>query len=325
VRRRLLRIAALDLLGQAGADQTMKVLTETADAAAAGGIWIAERETGPVELSVIAMGSWGGAELGYGSDLDVLFVFADGADPQRASRHALEFTAALGGATPEDIAYRVDTRLRPEGKQGPLARSLDAYRAYYLRWAEPWEMLALARARPVAGSEEVAAGFRALVEERIYQAPPSSQIIRAIRGIKARVEKERIPPGEDPDFHLKLGRGGLSDIEFLTQLLQLRHGHLDPLVRESATIRVLPVLAELGALRKDEAAILLEAYRFATLVRNRLYLQTGRPVDSFPTDPLEVTRLAMSLDYPHRAALREEYRRVTRRARRVFERRFYED
>jgi glutamate-ammonia-ligase adenylyltransferase len=325
VRRRLLRIAALDLLGQAGADQTMKVLTETADAAAAGGIWIAERETGPVELSVIAMGSWGGAELGYGSDLDVLFVFADGADPQRASRHALEFTAALGGATPEDIAYRVDTRLRPEGKQGPLARSLDAYRTYYLRWAEPWEMLALARARPVAGSEEVAAGFRALVEERIYQAPPSSQIIRAIRGIKARVEKERIPPGEDPDFHLKLGRGGLSDIEFLTQLLQLRHGHLDPLVRESATIRVLPVLAELGALRKDEAAILLEAYRFATLVRNRLYLQTGRPVDSFPTDPLEVTRLAMSLDYPHRAALREEYRRVTRRARRVFERRFYED
>ena len=147
---------------------------------------------------------------------------------------------------------------------------------------------------------------------------------RSIREIKARVEKERIPAGEDPDYHLKLGRGSISDIEFLTQLLQLRHGGAIPELRVTGTLDALQVLAEQGLLETEEGSALSESYLFCTRARLRLHLQMGRAVDSLPTAPGELRSLAASLGFDRASELRDEYRRVTRRARRIFETRFYE-
>src|SRR5690606_7961632 len=142
--------------------------------------------------------------------------------------------------------------------------------------------------------------------------------ITDIRQMKARVEKERIPLGEDRDFHLKLGPGGLVDVEFLVQLMQLRHGGRDPTLRLTSTRRAITALAKAEVLGEEEAAALIAAYEFCTQVRNRLYLQAGRPIDSLPRDPAEERRLAISLGYERRGDLREESRPVTRRARRLF-------
>ncbi len=145
--------------------------------------------------------------------------------------------------------------------------------------------------------------------------------------MKARVERERIPPGEDPSFHLKLGMGGLVDVEFTVQLLQLKYGDDRPAVRIQNTLGAIARLREEGILTELEADHLGAAYRFCGRVRNRLFLQAGRPRDSLPSDSAEATRLAISLGYDlhPRTALREDYRRLTRRARRVVMRRFYGD
>jgi glutamate-ammonia-ligase adenylyltransferase len=324
VRRRMLRIAARDLLDLADLASTTVALTDTADSAAAAGMWVAERNTGALPFTVVAMGKWGGRELGYGSDLDLIYVYR-AADSTGASRLAAEFAAALGESTQDGVAYQVDPGLRPEGKQGPLARSLDAYRLYYERWAEPWEFLALTRARAVAGDAELGADFIEMSGRFLYPESLPPLVIRAIRHIKARVESERIPPGEDPDFHLKLGPGGLSDIEFLTQLLQLRFGHGHPELAVPNTAAALEALGRLEVITIEEEQVLRQAHEFCTVVRNRLFLQIGRPTDALPSDPDELSRLAVSLGYPNRSALREEYRKVTRRARRIFVNRFYED
>ena len=145
--------------------------------------------------------------------------------------------------------------------------------------------------------------------------------------MKARIESERIPLGEDPDFHFKLGKGGLVDVEFLIQLLQMKHGARIQNLRSQATLSAVESATKAEILDTDEGSALVDAYRFCTRARNRLFLQTGRDVGSLPTDPAELSRLALSLGYAGGSVsnLREDYRRVTRRARRVFEDRFYED
>jgi glutamate-ammonia-ligase adenylyltransferase len=150
-------------------------------------------------------------------------------------------------------------------------------------------------------------------------------MIRSIRGIKARVERERLPRGDDPDFHLKLGPGGLSDIEFLVQLWQLRLGRKHPELQITGTLAALDHLAEIGIISIGEAEHLAMTYRLCTQLRNRLFLQTARSHDSLPLDGEEGARLARSLGYESRSELREEYRRTTRRARRIFEHRFFQD
>lgn len=143
--------------------------------------------------------------------------------------------------------------------------------------------------------------------------------------MKARIEQERIPLGEDPEFHVKLGRGGLADVEWVAQLLQMDHGHRHPELQTPSTLAALDAAHRLGVLGADDAADLAAAYRFCAAVRNRLYLRAGRSGDSLPTDPAEAAVLARSLGYDlnPRTALREEYRKLTRRARRVVERVFY--
>lgn len=325
VRRRILRVAAADLLDMVAPEQVARALSDTADAAASAALWTAREQTGQVPLLIVAMGKWGGHELGYGSDLDLLYVADTSTHASQALRVAAEFRTVLGDVTADGSAYQVDSGLRPEGRQGALARSLDAYRTYYTERAEPWERLALIKARPVAGPDEISAAFAEIVTEHAYPRSPGLDMIRAIRHIKARVEKERVPAGEDPDFHLKLGPGGLSDIEFVVQLWQLRLGHDHQEVRLPSTLPALAALEQEGAFTATEATELAESYRLCARIRNRLFLQAARPLDSLPIDGDEAAHLAQSLGYENRAELREEYRRVTRRARRIFEQKFYAD
>ncbi len=321
-RREELRVAGADVLDLAGSDredpvvETAGQLTELAEACVAAAL---DSLAPTLPFAVIAMGRFGGAELSYASDLDLLFVY-DGATPAdftAAERLGEQLVRFLAGASPPSRIYPVDLALRPEGKDGPLARSLDGYRAYYGRWARTWERQALVRARPVAGDAGVAEGFMEIVEPHVWGTALGDDDIREIRRMKARIERERLPAGDDPQFHLKLGRGSLSDVEFTAQLLQLRHG-----VRATGTMAALDGLVAAGALSADDRAVLAEAYRFCERTRNRLYLVRGTPGDALPSRLEQLTRLARSLGTdPHE--LREQYRRVTRRSRGVVERLFY--
>jgi glutamate-ammonia-ligase adenylyltransferase len=278
---------------------------------------------------MIAVGKWGGRELNYASDLDALVVYRPAAareDEGAAARRVVEaLLAALGPGGPLGGSLALDLALRPEGRRGAPARSLDAFLAYWDRWAEPWERQSLLRARWAAGDPDLGADFLAAAAERVYRPILTTDEERQVRHLKARVERERIPAHEDARFHTKLGRGAMADVEWVVQLLQLRHGYRHPSLREPGTLAALAALESAGLATPADAAAWRAAYRLCARVRNRLFLQAGRPRDSLPSDPAEVTRLARSLGYVvgPRAALREEYRRVTRRSRRAFERVFF--
>jgi glutamate-ammonia-ligase adenylyltransferase len=320
-RREELRVAAADVLdlGEATGEDQVVVAAGQLTALAEACVTAALDSLAPqLPFAVIAMGRFGGSELSYASDLDLLFVY-DGTTPddfavaERLGEHLARF---LAGASPPSRIYTVDLGLRPEGKDGPVARSLDGYRAYYGRWAQTWERQALLRARPVAGDADVGRRFMEIVEPHVWRQLPEEDV-REIRRVKARIERERLPAGDDPQFHLKLGRGSLSDVEFCAQLLQLQHG-----VRATGTMAALAALEAAGVLAPEDRAVLAEAYRFCERTRNRLFLVRGSPGDALPSRPEQLTRLARSLGTgPHE--LREQYRRSTRRCRAVVERLFY--
>jgi glutamate-ammonia-ligase adenylyltransferase len=184
--------------------------------------------------------------------------------------------------------------------------------------------MTLVKARPAAGDSGLLGAYFDLIEPVVWRQELPADVIRGIRSIKARVESERIPADEDPDFHLKLGPGGLSDVEFLVQLLQLRHGGRIPELRVTGTFPAMRAIREAGLLTVGDYNALHDAYLFCTRVRLRLHLQSGRPSDSLPTDPEATSRLASSLGFDRTGELREHYRRYTRRARRVFESLFFE-
>ncbi len=316
VRAEVVRTAARDVLGDSDVEATAAGLTALAEATLEGVLG----DLGPpVPFCVVAMGRFGGEELAFASDLDVVLVY-DGTtsdDFAAAQEVAHALITLVKGTTPADRVYTLDTGLRPEGKDGPLARSLDSLRAYYGRWAQTWERQALVRARPVAGDPDLGRRYMSLLNEVVWGPPFTDDHVRDIRRMKARVERERIPRGEDPQFHLKLGRGSLSDVEWSTQLLQLRHR-----VPGQGTMAALGRLREEGALAADDARVLGEAYRFCEQTRNRWYLVKGGPGDALPTRPEDLARLARSCETTP-TQLREEYRRVTRRSRQVMERLFY--
>ena len=270
---------------------------------------------------IIGMGRFGGAELAYASDLDVLFVHEDGDDAEGAAL-ADTLLHLVHGESPATRLFALDLGLRPEGTQGRLSRPVGGYRLYFDRWAQTWERQALLRARVVAGNRTLGERFIEEAHHFVWRAPLNDDEVAEIRRLKARIERERIPAGENPEFHLKLGRGSLSDVEWTVQLLQLQHQ-----VPEPSTLGALDTLAAAGHLDSDDARALRDSYRFLEHTRNRWHLvgalaggaQKG---DALPTRAHDLSRLARSLSTTP-AALRDEYRRVTRRARRVTERVFY--
>ncbi|MFQ5517116.1 MAG: bifunctional [glutamine synthetase] adenylyltransferase/[glutamine synthetase]-adenylyl-L-tyrosine phosphorylase, partial [Acidimicrobiia bacterium] len=307
VRRGMLRIAIRDLLGMVDMPTVGGLLSDLADAAAAAALQAAQRRHhGPdIGFCVIAMGKWGGRELNYASDIDVLFAYDPGdVDPHTAHRHAQTlaqaFIDALAASTPEGTAFKVDADLRPEGTQGPLARSLDAYRNYYTQWSQPWELQALIKARPACGTTTTGTAFLTHTQPLTYPDTLPPNTLRTIRTLKARAERQRIPAGEDPQFHLKFGPGGLVDVEFTVQILQLMAGGNQRRIRNANTLAATEALASNQILEPEEAHDLGAAYEFCGRVRNRLFLLAGRPRDSLPTDRRELGKLGTSLGMgPH--------------------------
>ena len=225
---------------------------------------------------------------------------------------------------PGERPLEVDADLRPEGRQGPLVRTLDSYREYYGRWAEVWERQALLRARPLAGDDDLATDFRRWADGVRYAQDLSAVDAREIRRIKARVEAERLPRGADPARHVKLGRGGLSDVEWLVQSMQLKHaGQIEDL-RVTGTLPALRAIARHGLLPEAEVAVLEEAWLLATRIRAALLLWTGKVSDVLPTNMRDLEAVArLSGVGTTGGELEERYLRVTRLARQVFETRFY--
>jgi [glutamine synthetase] adenylyltransferase / [glutamine synthetase]-adenylyl-L-tyrosine phosphorylase len=326
----LLETSAADLAGLADDRSVGRRLAAASDALVATALRSAVDVVAPDRLpplAVIGMGKLGGRELNYASDLDLIVVYRGrgDADDETANRVAESMIAVLAHGSADLPMPDIDMALRPEGQKGALARSLDAFSAYWERWALTWEIQALLRARVVAGDPDLGEAFVGLARRWATPDELGDDRVREIRAMKARVETERIPLSEDPDFHMKLGRGGMADVEWAVQLLQMQHGSRHPSIVEPSTVDGLQALAGAGLLTADDAAALSEAYRFCARVRNRLYHQAGRARDSLPTEPERAARLAISLGYDlhPRTSLREDYRRVTRRARRVVERVFY--
>lgn len=315
----LLRSQARDVLGEADLHETAGELTRLAEGVLEVALEVVNGTPGPVEgLAVIAMGRFGGAELAYASDLDVLVVFDDDKLPASRAEHLAEGLVRLvNGQTPVQRLYELDLSLRPEGRQGSLARSLRAFEAYYARWAQAWERQALTRGRFAAGDPVVGQAFATLADDFVWGKPLGDEDVREVRRLKARMERERVPAGEDPEFHLKLGPGSLSDVEWTVQLLQLQTG-----TKAEGTLEALEALEAAGAIDGGDATVLAESYRFCEKARNRLFLVRGRPGDSLPPPGHHLTTLARSMGTTA-PELRDTYRRLSRRARRVTERLFY--
>jgi len=312
------RIAARDLLGVDDVVATGRAITEMSEALLEASLEVVNPG---MPFSIIGLGRLGGAEMSYASDLDLLLVF-DGADDLEGELVAEALLHLVHGPSPSQRVAAIDLGLRPEGGQGRLARDLQGYAAYFDRWAETWERQALARARVVAGDRALGERFMALVAEFVWGRPLDDDEVAAIRRMKARIERERIPSREDPQFHLKLGRGSLSDIEWTVQLLQLRHG-----VPGASTNTALEVLGDRGLLSPADLGTLRDAYRFCEQTRNRWHLVGAlpggaSPGDALPTQADQLSHLARSLRTTP-SALRDDYRRLTRRARRVVDRAFY--
>jgi glutamate-ammonia-ligase adenylyltransferase len=337
-RRELFRVATADLLHVASVEQVEEALTDVARVTVEAALDVAMRTVAQTRggdlrtrVAVLAMGRFGGRELGYASDADVLFVHEplDGADERDATdaAHAVvEMLRRLLAVPSPDPPLVVDADLRPEGRQGPLVRTLASYAAYYERWAQVWERQALLRAEPVAGDQGLGSRFVALIDPLRYPAAGlDDAAVREIRRIKARVEAERLPRGADPTLHTKLGPGGLADVEWTVQLLQLRHGCEVEGLRTTRTLPALDAARVAGLLDAEQTETLAHAWRTASRVRNAVQLVRGRPGDSLPTDLREMAGVAGVLGYPPGAsgALVEDYRRATRRGRAVVDEVFY--
>ncbi|MGW3517080.1 bifunctional [glutamine synthetase] adenylyltransferase/[glutamine synthetase]-adenylyl-L-tyrosine phosphorylase [Streptomyces hydrogenans] len=347
-RRELFRTAAADLIDSYGTedsprtsdpgalvDRVGEAVTDLNAATIAGALRAAVRaEWGdelPTRFAVIGMGRFGGHELGYGSDADVLFVHEprEGVDEQEAARAAARVVTEMRRllqVPTTDPPLLIDADLRPEGRSGPLVRTLASYGAYYRRWSLTWESQALLRAAPIAGDPDLGRRFIELIDPLRYPAEGLGEdAVREIRRLKARMESERLPRGADPTLHAKLGRGGLSDVEWTVQLLQMRHGWAEPGLRTTRTRAALFAAHAAGLIPTEEAQTLDEAWVLATRVRNAVMLVRGRPGDTFPSEPRELAAVGRYLGYApgHVGEMVDDYRRSTRRARAVVDELFY--
>ncbi len=342
-RHELFRIAIADLAHEVDLEGAGRALSDLAGATLHVALGIAERrvvtsldETAAdglgTRIAVIGMGSLGGREMGYASDADVIFVHrATGAvSDDEAQRRAVlvvqEVRRLLGNGGPGPSLV-LDNDLRPEGKRGPLTRSLAAYGTYYQRWAATWEFQALLRARPVAGDPEVGAAFMDVVEPVRYpDGGLSVTQVRDMRLMKARVESERLPRGADKRTHLKLGTGGLTDVEWTVQLTQLQHGAADPALRTTGTMAGLAAAEQGGYLDEEAAAALRAAWHLAASLRNASVLWRGRPAESVPADLRDADGIGRIIGRPPgtQVTLEEDYLRVARRCRTATNSAFYD-
>nr|WP_042194134.1 bifunctional [glutamine synthetase] adenylyltransferase/[glutamine synthetase]-adenylyl-L-tyrosine phosphorylase [Kibdelosporangium sp. MJ126-NF4] len=339
-RHEIARVACADLLGLMETPSVCVALSSVWVAVLQSALAAAVREKAVeqdgwprAKIAIIGMGRLGGSELGYSSDADVMFVCeaAEGVSDDDAVKFASSVVESMRralGAPSQDPPLEVDVGLRPQGRQGPLVRTLNSYVAYYRQWSEVWEAQALLRASFVAGDADLGERFiNAVNEFRYPRGGLDTTSVREIRRIKARVDTERLPRGADPTTHTKLGRGGLADIEWTVQLLQLQHSHEVPSLRTTGTLEGLVAAEEADLITSDDVAELRAAWLLATSVRNAVTLVRGKQTDQVPTSGRELLAVASALGYPNDAdpgEFLDSYRRTTRRARAVVERIFYD-
>ena len=330
-RRELARVGSADLLGLLEVTDVCAALTSVWAAVLQAALDAMIRANMPEDgkalaaIAVIGMGRLGGSELGYGSDADVMFVCepASGVEDSRALRWSgsiAEQVRTLLGTPSVDPPLEVDANLRPEGRAGPLVRTLGSYAAYYQQWAQPWEIQALLRAHAVAGDADLGRRFLLMADKTRY--PPdgvSAEAVQEIRRMKARVESERLPRGADPNTHTKLGRGGLADIEWTVQLLQLRHAHELPALHNTSTLQSLDAIAAADLVPVEEVDLLRQAWLTATRARNALVLVRGKPTDQLPGPGRQLNAVAVAAGWPNDdgSEFLDNYLRVTRRAKAV--------
>ncbi|WP_231376603.1 bifunctional [glutamine synthetase] adenylyltransferase/[glutamine synthetase]-adenylyl-L-tyrosine phosphorylase [Mycobacterium sp. 141] len=329
-RRELARIASADVLGLLELTDVCTALTS---------VWVAvlqaaldaviranTPESGaPARIAVIGMGRLGGSELGYGSDADVMFVCEPVGDAAESvavkwSVSIAEQVRALLGTPSADPPLEVDTGLRPEGRNGPLVRTLASYEAYYAQWAQAWEIQALLRAHWVAGDPDLGERFLLMVDKTRYPAGGvSAEAVHEIRRIKARVDAERLPRGADPNTHTKLGRGGLADIEWTVQLLQLRYAHKVPALHNTSTLQTLDAIGAAELVSEGDVDLLRQAWLTATRARNALVLVRGKPTDQLPGPGRQLNAVALAAGWgsDDGGEFLDNYLRVTRRAKMV--------
>jgi glutamate-ammonia-ligase adenylyltransferase len=337
-RRELSRVGIADVLGRLDITEVGEALTDISTATLAGALKAstaaveADRGPMPTRMSIILMGRLGGGEAGYGSDADVMFVHdpVEGADETEAASAAMAVAQGLRkmlAAPGDDPALEVDAELRPEGKNGPLVRSFASFRAYYEKWSAVWEAQALLRASATIGDADLSARFTALIDPlRWPEGGATAAEVREIRRIKARVDSERLPRGANAKTHLKLGRGGLADVEWTVQLLQMQHAHAVPAMRTTRTLDALHAAVEADLVSADDAETLEAAWRLVSRIRNAVVLMRGKPAESMVEHAGERAGVAHLLGYgmEHSERMMDDYLRTTRHARQVVERIFYE-
>ncbi|MDQ2660868.1 MAG: bifunctional [glutamine synthetase] adenylyltransferase/[glutamine synthetase]-adenylyl-L-tyrosine phosphorylase [Actinomycetota bacterium] len=335
-RREILRLALSAILDVCTVEELGRGLTDVTESHIAAIVEaIRGGEPDGIEFAVIGMGRFGGRELGIGSDADIVYVYrpaggteapAATAAPDAAHSRALRIVAELVRLSEDArLPFDLDADLRPEGRNGVIARSLDAYRAYYARWSLTWEAQALLRARGVAGDAALIRDFTELADSVRYPAAISEQDVREVKRIKARVENERLPQGADPTRHLKLGRGSLSDVEWYVQLVQLQHAAEIPALRTTSTLDALASAVEHHLIPASDAEVLRAAWMLASRARSALTLWLDRTTDVLPVERSQLEGVARIMGYPPGSAtqLEHDYLQLTRRARAVFERGFY--
>ena len=333
-RKETLRVAMGAALGICDLERTSQGLTDLTESYLIAIQQIATKflieKQGPLchELAIVAMGRFGGAELGFGSDADVMFVYRVlGDDVNKAQAEAEVLVSEIRRlSADQSLEFELDLDLRPEGKNGPIVRSIDSYAAYYKRWAGTWESQALLRARLIAGEQAIVSAFVELINQYRYPEKIEHAAIVEIRRIKARVEVERLPQGADPKRHLKLGRGSISDVEWLVQLLQLEHASAYPQIQTPHTLPALEQMEACGLISNSDARVLKEAWVISSSIRSSAMLYLNKRTDVLPLDRAQLEGIARLTGYPRGGAssLEQDYLAATRRGRAVFEKLFFD-
>ena len=278
------------------------------------------------DFAVLGLGKLGGSELNYSSDVDLIFFYGEeGQLSPRFSYHewfnrlAEKILETFSTPNPEGSLFRVDLRLRPEGSAGPLARSLTSMENYYAGFGETWERLALIKARGICGSRELIYEFLQHHQSFIYPSSPTPDLLDEIASIKRRIESE-VGDAEDLEFNVKLGRGGIREIEFVVQVLQLIHGSHHAFLQESCTLKALLALARLELIPRTEVIDLDRAYRFLRRIEHRLQIEADQQTHTVPRESEALRRLALSLGYSESEKFIAALNDTKRRVRSIFDR-----
>ncbi|HVL11396.1 MAG TPA: bifunctional [glutamate--ammonia ligase]-adenylyl-L-tyrosine phosphorylase/[glutamate--ammonia-ligase] adenylyltransferase, partial [Gemmata sp.] len=321
--RHLLRVGINDVVRDRPLEEVTRELSRVADAAIEVALRHALRGVGarfgtpagpdgrPAKVAALAFGKLGGDELNYSSDIDLMFVYdRDGETTGRRAgvpnaeffgRVVSEVVRLLSSHTDRGVAYRVDLRLRPEGHRGPLARSVAGTLSYYDTMGRTWERQALIKLRHVGGDAELAREFLAAVEPFVYRKYFSFSEINEVKALKRQMEQRALAgdreSGGDFPQDVKTGRGGIRDIEFAVQFLQLLNGGDLPAVRQRNTLLALEALEIAGCLTPDETYILADAYKFLRNTEHRLQLLFDLQTHKLPAAPDELRKLALRMGY----------------------------